>query len=565
MPETSSKCFRRHKTTRMKTMYRMTQNRSAIFSALFSIAIVALGGFLLFEGCGKLSDDTGHSSSPVGTSGGTAIPYGPRASMGTYTLSISANPTSIPADQTNFSTITVNLKNTSGLPTLGYTISFTADGESADNFGWFYDPVSNKFVNKADSITDQNGTATIRFYGIRSGTSVVKAEVDIDEDGKIDLTVSTSVTLTPSGPPNTAGSYSLKLAAYPSTIPADMATYSTISATLTDSAGGSVENFQITFESELGYVNNTPVPTNTTYDSNGRSTAVCLTTKEGKCSIYYYGDRAGSAVITAYVTIGDLVSRLETRTLVTVTEGPGEPGNDVPGIMLIAVPESQYKKADPTTGTATTDPVTVTASVWDSTGDPVGAGTFVEFTGDLEGFGYTDKKGQVELVYPSRTLASGAYIYSITGCTYGIRPQVTQYCDDVTFSVFVDVTSGDLDVTVKAAPEPITVKKKTVVTVLVKFGGKPQSGASVTFQTSGLLTPTTATATTNSSGLAQMEFTAGSREGSETVYVSVETTINGIQVFDNGDVQVTIAAATTTTTTTKSTTTTTTTTTTTKP
>lgn len=543
-------------------MYRMTQNRSAIFSALFCIAIVALGGFLLFEGCGKLSDDTGHSSSPVGTSGGTAIPYGPRASMGTYTFSIAANPASIPADQTNFSTITVTVKNTSGLPTLGYTISFSADGESADNLGWFYDPVPAKFVNKADSTTDQNGTATIRFYGIRSGTSVVKAEVDIDEDGKIDLTVSTSVTLTPSGPPDTAGSYSLDIQAHPNTVPADMATYSILSATLRDSAGGSVENFTISFESELGYVHNDPTP-----PSVPSTTATCLTDPNGKCSIYYYGDRAGSAVVSASVNIPDLIGPIEDRVIIYVTEGPGEPGNGVPGISLdVAEGSSQYQvgTANEDTGTAEMEAITLEATVWDATGDVVGPGVRVEFSGAVVGFSTTDESGVAKITVPKTTLGVGSHTFSETACTYGINPKQTQYCDDISFGMTVlPPTEKDLEVEAKAVPETVEPKKKTTIFVTALYDGSPLSGATASFATGGFLTPTSTTASVQSNGVAQAIFTAGSRTGEETVFISVSGVDSyGRQVFGKAEASVTIE---TTTTTTKSTTTTTTTTTTTKP
>ncbi len=61
------------------------------------------------------------------------------------------------------------------------------------------------------------------------------------------------------GQPSSAGNYTLILTASPRSIPADMVKpYAVTSFTLVDSSGGSAENFVITFNSELGYLENDP-------------------------------------------------------------------------------------------------------------------------------------------------------------------------------------------------------------------------------------------------------------------------------------------------------------------
>ncbi len=434
----------------MKKQYDIIKKKNLFLYGL--IGILGIGIVIgVLAGCGKLNDDTDQPSSPIGDSGYSSIPYGPVARVGTFTLTVDADPASVPADQTNYSTITATLSNTSGLPVAGYTVHFSSE----TLFGWFYDPIGNLFVNGYDAITDQNGTATRRYYGSYSGQAVVRVEASIGADGVADLVASKAVTFTPGGPPNSAGSYSLELSASPSKIYANSADYSTIVATLKDSSGGSVENFEIYFEAELGYLSNNSVPPAAT---TGNSYATAFTNAHGSVSLYYYGARKGSAVISASVRIPDFAGSLplEKRIVISVLEGPGVPGDGVAGIVVHASPNS----VSAVSGTAATEQIEIAGKVWDATGDHAVEGVRVEFSGMCHGFAETDEVGEFgifsskstgDAIYCTLNLGgtnAGTYTADITACTYGIVPQQQQYC-----------ATDTVRITITAAPTPTPIPR----------------------------------------------------------------------------------------------------------
>lgn len=498
----------------MKTRKNLIKKSNIFLYGLIGLLGIGMSMGML-AGCGKLNDDSGQPSTPAGTSGYSPIPYGPKSTAGTFTLSMVASPESVPADGTNYSTITVTLSNTSGLPVAGYTVNYTAD----KLYGWFYEPASGEFVSEAEGMTDQNGVSTKRFYGTRSGQGVARAEIDIDENGSADLVVSKPVTFTPGGSPSSAWPYTLKISASPSTVYANGGDYSTIVATLTDASGGSVENFTITFSSELGVLSNDPAT-----PTEGSSTATAMTNKNGSVSLYYYGTRMGSAVISASVYVRDLMKTLQAKTVIKVLEGPGKPGEQVEGVQLVTLPQVQILTANDD-GYGEPDVVKLTATVWDATGDLAMAGVQVTFSGDVSGFAYTDATGVAALEFKPPLLPVGSYAYKVTACTYGVQPQQEQYCDSETFTI--QVTPADLSVEVNAIPESIEMPGTSVVLASVMYAGQPLAGASVTFRTSGLLTPSSTTKTTDSTGMADVTLSSTGKKGTETVFVVVTASING--------------------------------------
>lgn len=497
-----------------------TQNNPIKKNNIFLYGLIGLLGIGIvmgvLAGCGKLNDDSGQPSTPSGTSGYSPIPYGPKSTAGTFTLSMVASPESVPADGTNYSTITVTLSNTSGLPVSGYTVNYTAD----KLYGWFYEPSSGEFVSEAEGLTDQNGVSTKRFYGTRSGAGVARAEIDVDGDNEADLVVSKTITFTASGSPSSAWPYTLKVSASPSTIYANSGDFSTIVATLTDASGGSVENFTITFDSELGVLSNDPVQPTT-----GSTTATAMTNKNGSVSLYYYGTRMGSAVISASVYVRDLMKTLQAKTVIKVLEGPGKPGEEVEGVFLKIAPEAQVLTANDD-GYGEPEVVKLTATVWDATGDLAMEGVQVTFSGDVSGFAYTDATGVATLEFKPPLLSVGSYAYDVTACTYGVEPDQEQYCDSETFTI--QVTPADLSLEVTAAPESVEFPGNVVVLASVMYAGQPLSGASVTFRTSGLLTPPSTTRTTDSTGMAEVTLSTNTaKAATETVFVIATATING--------------------------------------
>ncbi|MCP4403429.1 MAG: hypothetical protein GY801_39745, partial [bacterium] len=409
---------------------------SWLFYSLLAIVTISI-----IWSCGKLSDDTSRPSTPTGISGGIPVTGGPKATAGTYSLTLTADRNSIPADATNFSVLSAALSDSSGRSVFGYTVAFSTSG----NIGWFYDPTAGLLVSEDQSITEEDGVATTRLYGTQSGEVSVIAAIDLNSDGVVDLMASKVIVLTPAGPATCAGTYCLEIGANPDTVPADMATYAIVYATIHDSSGGTVDGLTVTFESELGYVHNDPTP-----PSSPSTTATAVTNKNGSVSIYYYGDRAGSAVITASVSPSDLIGTLINTTIIHVTEGPGEPGDNVPGLFIDVNPSFQSLEGDSSTGLADAETVTITVDVWDSSGDEVGPGVRVEFSGNVVGYAETESDGRATLEVEPGSLYIGTHIFEFTACTYGINPDQTQLCSTGSFGV--QVLPPEMEIAISALP-----------------------------------------------------------------------------------------------------------------
>lgn len=502
---------------------------SWFFSGLVCVVLLAA-----IWGCGKLSDDTSQPSTPIGTSGGIPVNGGPKDTQGTYHLNLTASHKTIPADRTTYSVLSATLSDESGRIVQGYTVNFSTSG----NIGWFYEPVSGQFVPARDSVTGEKGTAQIRLYGSQSGDVTVTAAIDLNNDGLADITDTVVVKLTSSGPPDAAGNYSITVGVSPKSVPADLATYATVYVTVRDRTGGPVENMVVTFTSELGYVHNEPTP-----PSTWSTTTTALTNDSGNASIYYYGDRAGSAVITASVRPSDLVGTLTDTTRITVTEGPGVPGPGVDGLFISADPYTQTVNANNNGLAENIKPIIFKVSVFDKTGDAVGAGVRVEATsnsyGSFHAYATTDPTGIATFTYAPSGLPIGAYNYEFDVCTYGIVPK---HCEESHIQIVV--LPPNLNVEVSVTPGSIDTGKSAVVRVRVTYLGQPLGGAYVSYSSSGLISDASGNSYTNSVGVATFTVTGGSA-GSETVFVDASATANGIILTGQGQAGVTITAPTT--------------------
>ncbi len=410
-----------------------TRRWRVLWGIIGSISIIVL--LVGFIGCGKLSDDINRPSSPAGTSGGNPVPIGPKTSAGTHSLTAFVDPMSVPADMTNYAVITATLSDTSGRPVQGYKLTYYAP--SSRNIGWFWDPVGGEYFNTTERITDQNGQALVRIYGSESGTEVINISVDLDQNGTKDLTTAVTMRFT-SGEktPSSAGNYSLKLWASPTTVPADSATYSTVVATVTDRSGGSVEGFTVTFTAELGRFRN---------GGELSKTVTGITNERGSASLLYYGMEAGSDVITAKANINDLTGPqghfLEDSMIIHVTKRPGVPGTKVPGVRL-TVDKTGVSVSAGTCGkeAAVTEAFKLTARVWDELGNLVGSGHRVELTGggvnpNLRRDGLTDSNGKVEFEYSYTYQRTGDYPFEVIAHVF-INGK--EYTDTVTY--FLTVT-----------------------------------------------------------------------------------------------------------------------------
>jgi hypothetical protein len=302
----------------------------------------------------------------------------------------------------------------------------------------------------------------------------------------------------PIGRQSSIGTYTLSLYADPSTIPADLITFSTLHAKLEDTSGRSVENFTIEFESELGYLTNDPQGPTT-----WAQTAKGVTSQWGTVSLYLYGNRAGSEQVQAKVDLDrDGVPDLFTTTLVIFTPGPGVPGSGVPGVRLTVDQTAVIADAgvcdNPILGTGT---FVLTATVWETTGDLAGSGVRVELSGDvspnLVTWGDTDSKGQVSWTY-TYTRAVGTYTFTVIATV--VIGGVT-YTDSVTYSLVVQCTvptptpSPTSVPTATPIPTPTPVKtfivsaeknmigcdEQIYIRAIAKSDGQPDSNLQINF------------------------------------------------------------------------------------
>ncbi len=525
----------------MKLFYQNSLKRVHGLITVILIVLIVAGFFI---GCGKLSDDTNRPTSPVGTSGGQTYPIKPTDSVGTYTLSISAGATTLPADGINFTTLHAYLEDSSGRSVENFTINF-----QADDLGRFSSPGSG-LATTTSGFTDAEGHVSVRFLGVQSGSCVIQASVDLNGDGLNDLEVTLTVVLTPAPAcPSSAGTYSLSIRAYPNSIPADMATYSTIIAMLRDSSGGSVEDFTITFTADLGYLENDPEG-----PSSLSTTTTGITNGIGDSSVYLYGARAGSALVQAQVTIPDLNSTVLCSVLdVYITEGAGVPGEGIPGVDLSVDVVSQEADLGTCGEEAATEvSFNLTARVWDETGDRVGSGVRVELstTGINENLlndGMTDSTGTTTWTYSYSVGSEGVYTLTATAT---VLINGVEYTDTITYFINATCTEEDpvgLELAIITEPEEIITGGTAIITVLVTSDGGAVSDADVTFtHTQGLGVLSVTSVTTTSNGLASTTFTGGSTAGSATIYIAATATEgngSGTSTVTIIDAPVTVVAA----------------------
>lgn len=279
------------------------KNSQSTWLVMSMLLFVTIGVIIA---CGKLTDDTNAPSAPVGTTGGgTSIPVGPQSSWGTYSLTLTADPTSIPADGISYTGLHAKLTDTSGRSLENFMVTFNTTGTS-DGIGYFYPFIAPQLPDVPSSTltgrTNSNGTVSARMYGAQSGSVVVQATIDIDEDGFKDLFTTTVVVLTPAADTSSAGSYRLSLTANPTTIMGDGIDYSSLTATVSDWSGGSVNGLNVSF-SVYG-VTGSVSPSFTATDDRGVATARFSVNPPS----------GGSALIMARVYIPDLLGYL-TKTI----------------------------------------------------------------------------------------------------------------------------------------------------------------------------------------------------------------------------------------------------------
>jgi len=220
------------------------------------------GGKDADRGNGYDSDDNSQdfvlrdSPEPQNSSSSPEIPFGPPA-----TVAVTANPTSIPADGSSISTITATVKDQYGKNVADTTVvTFTT---SLGSLG------SQEVIK-----TTANGVATAT---LTSGTLAGTATITAISDSAFGTT---TVNFLP-GPP-----FAVTVTAYPTSIPADGSSTSTIIATVVDQYSNDVaDGTVVTFTTDLGSLGSSTV---TKATANGVTTATLTT-----------GTTPGIATITA--------------------------------------------------------------------------------------------------------------------------------------------------------------------------------------------------------------------------------------------------------------------------
>ncbi|MBF0117888.1 MAG: hypothetical protein HQK79_03580 [Desulfobacterales bacterium] len=270
---------------------------------LISSKVVYICFLLLFclmfqiTGCDSTGSDKPAGSSSSDSSSSTTT------TRKTATITLTAAPTSIPADGKSSSDITAELKdNTGQAVSKGTQLTFSTTR------GTF----SNNSTSYSTETADDTGRMTV---ALKASTSSGTAEVtctsnNVSQKTNVEMTSSSTTTRCTS---------TISLSANPTSIPADGQTSTDITATLKDSTGKSVPiNTEVKFSTTLGKFSNgsTSYTTNTTDDSG----VIVVSLKASTTG--------GTASITCSATCNS--NTVSQKTSVEMTESSGG-GGEAPG------------------------------------------------------------------------------------------------------------------------------------------------------------------------------------------------------------------------------------------
>ncbi|MDZ7699068.1 MAG: invasin domain 3-containing protein [Deltaproteobacteria bacterium] len=415
-----------------------------------------------------IAGTTTGSAEVIAISGGVSQSIYVGIGGASISITLTANPTSIPADGSSSSTITATLTDGSGQPvTPGTSVTFTT------NLGTF----SNGSTTITTSTIGENGQASVSL--IAASTEGV-ATVTASSSG-----VSQSVTVGFTG-----GVAVIALTANPTTIPADGSSSSTITATLKDGTGGAVSpGTSVTFNTTLGRFSTGGTTITTATQDDSGVVAVSLIS----------GTSPGTATVTC------TSSGVSQSTTVAFS---GEPAD----ITVAASPSTLVADGSSTS--------TVTATVLDANGNPVPDG---------ETLTVTVEAGTISKINPTTTDGVATVTYTApssvpTGNVDTVRFAASNgVSGDATISL-----TGPQVATVVLSSDPISIpangtSTSTIsATVTVQGGSPAPEGTSVTFTITTSVggsfggQPTT-TKTTDANGVARATLTSGTSSGTEKI------------------------------------------------
>jgi hypothetical protein len=227
---------------------------------------------------------TASSDAAVNSASVTVLIYSPEEYY--HTITLAAEPTSIKADGIDTSTLTATVTDSDGKPVAGTTVKFTT--------------TLGEFVGGGTSTTtttDTNGEAhayLIAQEGTAAGIAIITAISDYSVNS---ATAAVGIGTEGAG---------ITLSADPTSIPADGITFSTLTATVKDSAGDAVVGSEVIFTTNKGLFSDGHTGTTATTDSNGVALAYLYApvgTANGIATVIAHSPDATGAA-TAAVTIG---------------------------------------------------------------------------------------------------------------------------------------------------------------------------------------------------------------------------------------------------------------------
>jgi len=389
-------------------------------------------------------------------------------------ITVTANPTSVPADGASSSAITAEIKDTAGKPVQkGFSAVFTT------TLGKF----SNGSTTQTASTADDTGIVTVSLIADADpGTATVTAT-----SGGVSQTV--EVEFTGAGEVDT-----IEVSANPASIPADGASTSTITALVKTADNQVVQGASVTFTTSRGSITSPH-----TSDANGQAKATLTSERYFDSSVMVTATCQGK-VAYAFVQF--------TGVTLTLTANP---------VSLLV-------------GNA--DGSSITATLKDAAGNPM-ANTSVIFSTD---------KGTLTPSTPQSTNASGQAFVKLTSNVSGAAT-VTARAIGAEGKVSVNFTRYDFRV--EADPTTIRVGGETSqITALLLDQGVPKSGETIYFSTTlGTLNPYQQD--TGADGKAVVTLTSGAQSG--VAVIDASTTISGVtpatELFATTQVVITGGAA----------------------
>jgi hypothetical protein len=209
----------------------------------------------------------------------------PASTVSASQSTVSASPTSVVANNIDYSTITVTVRNASGSPLSGKTVTLSSSRGSTDIIS---------FIN---IVTNASGQAIFRAESGTAGTSIFTAVVD-----GVTISSTAAVTFTSSTPtPGPVSASRSSVSASPASVVANDSDYSNITVTVRDSSDNLLSGKTVVLLS------------NRTSDTVASLPGGSITNFAGQATFQVRSDTAGTSIFTAIV---DSVTITQTATVV---------------------------------------------------------------------------------------------------------------------------------------------------------------------------------------------------------------------------------------------------------